>query len=170
MNKTDRDLWSAAGASRFEMNSAMEGMSPPGMFFGHGNNTLTKVRNIWQAVVKGDMDEFTRHLTKVCAAGTLSKPTIGGNRGTILHMTVAFTEKFGMFKALIDAGADPYVKNSDGDDVLAHARKIGRFGETAQEHAARVDRLAAYIAEGEAKLLAADLSTASAQARSATRL
>ena len=157
MNKTDRDLWSAAGASRFEMNSAMEGMSPPGMFFGHGNNTLTKVRNIWQAVVK-------------CAAGTLSKPTIGGNRGTILHMTVAFTEKFGMFKALIDAGADPYVKNSDGDDVLAHARKIGRFGETAQEHAARVDRLAAYIAEGEAKLLAADLSTASAQARSATRL
>lgn len=128
------------------------------------------VQNIWQAVDKGDMDEFMRHLKKVCAAGTLSTPTIGGNRGTILHMTVAFTENFGMFKALIDAGADPYVKNSDGDDVLAHARRIGRFGETAQEHASRVEKLAAYIAQHEAKILAADLSTASAQARSATRL
>lgn len=101
--------------------------------------------NIWQAIDKGDELEFHRHLKKIIPSGTLSLPFDNSVGLTILHFSVGRKENLFMFQALIEAGADPYVKNGSGDDVLAYARKIGVC----------VDEYAACIAKHEAATLAA---------------
>lgn len=111
--------------------------------------------NIWQAIDKGDELEFHRHLKKIIPSGTLSLPFDNSVGLTILHFSVHRKENFFMFQALIEAGADPYVKNGSGDDVLAYVRKIGVFA----------NEYAACIAKHEAATIAASLPARPTPAR-----
>jgi hypothetical protein len=115
--------------------------------------------NIWQAIDKGDELEFYRHLKKIIPSGTLSLPFNNSVGLTILHSSVGRKETLFMFQALIEAGANPYVRNGSGEDVLAYARRLRVYNETQEEHAARVNEYAACIAKHEAATIAAILPT-----------
>ena len=127
-------------------------------------------RNIWQAMDKGDFEEFMRHLKKVQAMGTLSTPFCNSVGLTILHGSVGHMERFRMFEALIEAGADPRIENGSGEDVMAYARRVRVFGESEQDHTQRVAKYGACIAARVARMIADSCQAAASKSRAADRL